>query len=159
MYQNNRKGRRGTNEKESEGMHFHDTACFPRRMKSKQKSRVLPRFYDVPSTEYARLFFLISFRLPLYPSFIILRTPRAILSTNAISATGRKGKKGGESRGPWSEHLGRTLCSSGDAQLLLVHGPGQSQATLNYLLGAIFRREQKLRRGSPRGNFVQQIEN
>lgn len=99
MYQNNRKGRRETNEKESGGMHFHDTVCFPRRMESKQKSRVLPRFYDVPSTEYARLFFLISFRLPLYPSFIILRTPRAILSTNAISATGRKGKKGGRERG------------------------------------------------------------
>lgn len=77
--------------KESEGMRFHDTVCFSRRMKSKQKSRVLPRFYDVPSTEYARLFFLISFRLPLYPSLIILRTPRAILSTNAISATERKG--------------------------------------------------------------------
>lgn len=74
-------------------MRFHDTVCFSRRMKSKQKSRVLPRFYDVPSTEYARLFFLISFRLPLYPSLIILRTPRAILSTNAISATERKGEK------------------------------------------------------------------
>lgn len=71
-------------------MRFHDTVCFPRRMKSKQKSRVLPRFYDVPSTEYARLFFLISFRLPFYPSLIILRTPRAILSTNAISATEEK---------------------------------------------------------------------
>lgn len=144
--------------KESEGMRFHDTVCFSRRMKSKQKSRVLPRFYDVPSTEYARLFFLISFHLPPYPSLIILRTPRAILSTNAISATERKGEKDG-SEEPWSEHLGRTLCSSGDAQLLLVHGPGQSQATLNYLLGAIFHREQKLRPGFPRGNFVRQIEN
>lgn len=48
---------------------------------------------------------------------------------------------------PWSEHPGRTLCSSGDAQLLLVHGPGQSRATLNYLPDAIFRREEKLRLG------------
>jgi len=127
-------------------------------MKSKQKSHILPRFYDVPSTEYARLFFFISTRFPLYLSFIILRTPHAILSTNAISATERKGEKGG-SEGPWSEHLGRTLRSSGDAQLLLVHRPGQSQATLNYLLDVIFRREEKLRRGSPRGNFVRQIEN
>lgn len=146
--------------KESEGMRFHDTVCFFRRMKSKQKSRVLPRFYDVPSTEYACLFFLISFRHPLYPSLIILRTPRAILSTNAISSTERRGEKSVGARGlERSEHLGRTLCSSGDAQLLLVHGPGQSQATLNYLLDAIFRREQKLRRDSPRGNFVRQIEN
>lgn len=38
-------------------MRFHDTVRFSRRMKSKQKSRVLPRFYDVPSTEYVRLLF------------------------------------------------------------------------------------------------------
>lgn len=76
--------------KESKGMHFHDTVCFSRRMKSKQKSRVLPRFYDVPSTEYACLFFLISFRFSLYPSLIILRTPRTILPTNAINATERE---------------------------------------------------------------------
>lgn len=97
--------------KESEGMRFHDTVCFSRRMKSKQKSRVLPRFYDVPSTEYARLFFLISFRLPLYPSLIILRTPRVILSTNAISATERKGGERREaSEGLEANTSGEKLC-------------------------------------------------
>lgn len=141
-------------------MRFHDTVRFPRRMKSKQKSRVLPRFYDVPSTEYARLSFFISFRLLLYPSLTILRTPRAILSTNAIRATerGRAREKGGSKNGervklPWSKHPGSTLCSSGDAQLLLVRGPGQSRATLNYLPDAIFRREEKLRCGSLLGEI------
>lgn len=130
-------------------------------MKSKQKSRVLPRFYDVPSNMLASPF-LFRTCLPLYPSLTILRTPCAILSTNAISATeGKEGKKRGSVRGELSrsEYPERTLCSSGDAQLLLVHGPGQSRTTLNYLLGAIFRREEKLRRDSPRGNFVRQIEN
>lgn len=124
-------------------------------MKSKQKSHVLPQPYDVPSSKCARIFFLISFYVPLYPSLIILRTPHSFHKCNKRyrKRERERRRERREQERPWGEHLGRTPCSSGDAQLLLVHGPGQSQATLNYLLGAIFRWEQKLRRGSPPGKF------
>lgn len=82
-------------------MRFHDTVRFSRRMKSKQRSRVLPRFHDVPSTYWVRrsllasLFFLFYF-IPLfflYPTFTILRTPRVILFANAITVAVKKGWK------------------------------------------------------------------
>lgn len=147
-------------------MRFDDTVRFSRRMKSKQKSRVLPRFRDVPSTEYARplLFHLIP------PSSLSFAHNSQDTSRHSFHECNKRYREKGRRRQKAaaataaaaafpSEHPGRTLRSSGDAQLLLVRGPGQSRATLNYLLGVIFRREEKLRRDSPRGNFVRQIEN
>jgi len=80
--------------KESEEMHFHDMrSTFLGEWKANRKvasSSILWRSIDRICSSFPSHFIL---HLSFYFSLIILKTPRAILSTNAISATERKREK------------------------------------------------------------------
>lgn len=128
-------------------------------MESKQDSAILDSA-SIPSIDYV---------------FLSVLSPISFFPDNSLDTSSHSFRECNNSRqAPWQidgkrcKERGkfpgksiarRTLRPSSGTQLLLVYGPGQSRATLNYLAGALVPLGGKVRGMSPRGNFQQLIEN